>query len=202
MPTINEIRGIVTDLLGKTFTPKSTDWDNVRSILKDHATWGTRLDDITGIRFKIGKMNNAPQMWLRTKGKTRWFIASWQRCGTNFKQPEKRSISSAMRYAVLSQTQAFSNMSRVGGNWRCNLCNVIQQKLEVDHYPLKFDVIMREFLENENDIPSQFNYSLKTGVPRFRPTDKNFKTRWQRAHKQRATYRLLCRRCNASTNQL
>lgn len=197
MPTITELRDFVKERLGKTFTPKSKDWENVLKMLETHPTWGSRLQEIQGIRFRRGRINNAPQMWLKC---ARWFIASWQRCGSNYQQPKKRLLGGAMRNAIRAQTRAFSTRARLAGSWRCEVCETIQPKLEVDHFPLKFDVIMKEFLESEPEIPTKFDYSRKTGIPRFQRGNSNFKTRWQRVHKHRATYRLLCRRCNAADN--
>lgn len=131
------------------------------------------------------------QLHVLFDGTKKYRVVSWVQCCK--KVSKKDPLTSAMRYAIRRQINQYKKLNP---NKVCVLCSSLV-KIEVDHYPTPFCEIRNTFLLN-NAILEQFNYHPKRGNYMFRKQDKIYQRKWCLYHKQNATYRYLCSKCNKS----
>ena len=105
--------------------------------------------------------------------------AAAARCDASGVQPQLRAFRAAQPAAAC-----------------CAECQTTTQ-LEVDHLHPPLRDLRRAFLAADaGAAPTEFQTSAKTGVTRLLRRDASFKRRWARFHAARASYQLLCARCN------
>lgn len=82
----------------------------------------------------------------------------------------------------------------------CSLCNkyittsLEDKDINVDHYPIPFSKILDDFLElNEIKIESVSSKEIDNIM---KLEDDNLSDRWKKYHDSKASYRILCEKCN------
>ena len=196
----------------KTFTNIHPEFIILYNLLKRHPNYSNWKNNIPAA-FKItkGKGNKAIQLMVKFSS-NKFRIVSWVACA-NMKLKRKytygdanseyNQLISAMRYAIRRQ---ISNYRKRNINAGCVLCND-NNKIEVDHYPTKFCVISKDFIQlqkNKNKpAPTEFKYHPTKGMSMFKDGtisndhyDKKWKQAWQRYHNKHSAYRYLCSFCN------
>ena len=116
---------------------------------------------------------------------------SWNKCISGKLPPDGVVLTKAMREAIEQQLYHFKKSQPQ----QCVLCESTLN-ITVDHYPTKFRDIRDSFLEGKTP-PSVF---AKRDDSRecFRSEDLLFKEEWMKYHSDRATYRILCYKCNVA----
>jgi len=117
------------------------------------------------------------------------------RCCIN-KKPKNHNLNSAMRTAIDDQIIQFKNNI---DNKECEFCSSYKN-IEVDHIYL-FKNLSFDFLKNRKDIPKLFDDG-EYHQAIFKKDDEIFEIEWKEYHKQNATLRLLCQKCNNSRNKM
>ena len=74
----------------------------------------------------------------------------------------------------------------------CEFCQSTDNP-HVDHI-IHFEKLMKDFIK-ENKAPETFLHECNKKI-RFRQEDEAFKTKWQQYHRENATLRILCAKCN------
>lgn len=204
----------------QTITSKHADFDMMNNILKKHPNYNewkyqqceafkiTRSPKNKALQVHIkmakGKVDNIKINTIQTlqkKEKSEWRIVSWVACATEKvgqKSSLKNQTTQAMRFAVRKQIKNWRNANSY--NPKCALCEKTKQ-LEVDHYPITFAEMRKEFVSKITDIEkvkirwdnNKISYRFEKGEP--------LNSKWQRYHLSRATYRWLCSDCNKRMNK-
>jgi hypothetical protein len=196
---VDAVREHLQAYLNRTLLSKHSGFQELRSVMIHHPVWGRRINDIVGMRVRKSRLNGSLQLQLKTN--RIWFTVSWHKCVPRTRavrcdaQPlEQKRLTSAMRYAVRRQAMGWK---RIQGRAICCARCKSSSHLHVDHLSPPFIAIQTSFLAGRDDVPVSFDMCSKTCVSKFRKEDATFKRHWQRYHKARATYQLLCRTCNA-----
>jgi len=168
------------------------DFKLMTNILKchpDYDKWTYKIPEIFTITRSSQKKNL--QVYVKFVGFDNKRLVSWVSCA-NRKIKKKDPLTQAMRTAITPQIQAFRTKHPVQ---ECEICKVCR-KIEVDHYPKTFANIKKTFLECDTNakLPSKFIW-IKSAYY-FHPNDTTFAQKWETYHKDRATYRYLCDKCN------
>jgi len=116
------------------------------------------------------------------------------RLSTSKLTTQQKQLAGAMRSAVYDQTAALKNRAM----YVCELCGLQDAdpaKFHVDHIKL-FSQLKAEFMDmwSASRIPTKFNY--ESGPIYFKEVDAGFRAAWQQYHRDYATLRILCVRCN------
>jgi 5-methylcytosine-specific restriction endonuclease McrA len=182
-----ELRGWLSNNLGKSCTSVSDNWPAWLQVLGLHPRWGSRVHDITKARVVKSRVNAAMNLQIATSA--RWFTISWLAC---VRQPKAttNNLSVAMRSAIYYQIRQFRNLQKIK---QCALCHAVTS-LQVDHViPLK--VLILQYQEQTNIVtPTTFPYVRKTHAVTL-PAGK-YRQMWQQFHKKYAVLQLLCKPCN------
>ncbi len=106
----------------------------------------------------------------------------------------KDNLTIAMRNSIVPQIYQFKNISSL----ICELCESIKD-IHIDHYEPQFVDLKTDFIDNywKGQIPINFE-SNESNSKIFTINDINFEKEWFDYHKQNATLRVLCRKCNLS----
>lgn len=165
-------------------------FDTLCLLIKNHPNYnGWKFN--TPYKFKI-IMKKYIQLHVLFEGAKKYRIVSWTQCCKG-KVTKKDPLTSAMRQAIKRQITIYKNSNI---DKKCVLCGSTDN-IEVDHYPIKFVDIKNDFLiNNTHTSPQEFDWHPKRGYSMFKPCDKVFKTKWQKYHHSKATYRYLCSKCN------
>ncbi len=179
----------------KTYSPGNgtSEYDFLYHLIQLHPSylkWQYKIP----VSFKIIKKTYLQLMVAFQPNKYR--IVSWVQC-TNAPKRKIDPLSSAMRQAVKRQISIYKtkNINRV-----CTICQ--SKNIEVDHYPIKFATIKKDFISNiacgvsATAVPTQFKSHPKRGYFMFIKTDLLWKRAWQKYHLKIANYRYLCSACN------
>jgi Protein of unknown function (DUF3223) len=111
----------------------------------------------------------------------------------NMEQLTKRRRESAYREAVADQIMKFRQSKQPHSC--CEICGS-KQNLHVDHI-VRFENLVAAFEQGKTDIPDEFENADRTVCnKRFLKRDRSYREAWQQYHKERASLRLLCQRCN------
>lgn len=196
---VDLVRERLQAYLNRTLLSSHSGFQELRNVMIHHPVWGQRLNDIIGMRVRKSRLNGSLQLQLKTS--RIWFTVSWHKCVPRTRavrcdaQPlEQKRLTSAMRNAVRRQAMGWK---RIQGRAICCARCKSSSHLHVDHLCPPFIEIQTSFLAGRDDVPVNFDMCSKTCVSKFRKEDATFKRHWQRYHKARATYQLLCRTCNA-----
>lgn len=157
--------------------------------------------------FKISRnCQKSLVLYVKFVGKT-YRIVSWVACARkkipNYKQSDAYKLNQAMRYSVRIQMNKFRKTQKHLKCVKCKSCD----RIEVDHFPIKFAKIRDNFIEMKSKknqpCPTDFKYLPKKGRYLFlkgskqnKYYDSKWKLSWQRFHSSKATFRLLCSKCN------
>lgn len=131
---------------------------------------------------------------------------SWNKCidvvyakTTKNKSNDLSDLKEALRAAIHNTSRmdfiVSSNIKRIGGCLigDCSKCKRKNIIIEIDHDKTPFSTIAHEFLASENETPATFKISTIHEL-----ADVETKKRWIAFHDKRATFAILCKRCNAS----
>lgn len=113
----------------------------------------------------------------------------------NDKRSDNHSLDNALRNAINNQIQ--EERRKKTKPFICNICNDNLSQFQIDHiYP--FLKIKQEFLQSKPklEIPYVFDEGIDLSCV-FRKEDINFQDEWEKFHKLKATYQILCGPCNS-----
>lgn len=99
-------------------------------------------------------------------------------------------LTAALRTSIRPQIREFKTRSE----GICAICKRNYLFLEADHV-LRFAKLMREFVAQRSDVPTEFSYDLSGW--RFRDEHLQFETDWLAYHLANARLRLLCPPCHS-----
>ena len=168
--------------------------------LARHPRWDPAR--VAALRVRRARLNGAVQLQARQTGpgRRRWVTVSWRACADNPPAVAVRAaptLAAALRAAVWRQSAAWRRGARPPG---CAICGTTAAPFEVDHADPPFRAIAAAFVAAETAAgrppadPPDCRYSRRSCAPVL--TDQALKRRWQRFHRDRARYQLLCRECN------
>ncbi len=180
------VKNWLSNHINKTYNNvDDVEYDYLHTLLQNHPSYQTW--QFNNLAFKIIKKQ---YVQLMVSFNSRYRIVSWVKC-TNKKVYQIDPLTSAMRHAIRRQITIYKNkhLEKI-----CHLCQS-QQKIEVDHYPIKFKTLKKDFINNHT-CPDTFRYHPNRGNSMFNKTDDLFKKAWQKYHLQNANYRYLCSSCN------
>ena len=170
------------------------DFEIMNTLLQNHPDYKNWVN--TEIEyFKITRSKKkALQVYMKMKGISRPRLVSWVTCVTG-KKRKVNNLSAAMRSTIATQINHFAITHPIK---KCALCESYSN-IEVDHYPMKFRDIKKEFLEeNTAEIPSI--YFLRDKYIFSNPESSSFCEDWYQFHSEHATYRYLCATCNQKSH--
>lgn len=99
-----------------------------------------------------------------------------------------------MRSAIACQTMLFKSLNTRGGVATCRNCEQLCEGrlIHVDHHRVPFKHILEEFCKlHAVDLAL---IEVRDGVL----VDAELMSKWQNHHAEKATYQILCMRCNTS----
>ena len=162
------------------------EFDLLVLLLQNHPSYNDwKLN--TPLAFKV-VMKKSLQLMVSFKV-NRYRIVSWVRCCKKIKSIDP--LTSAMRHAIKRQISIYKNKNPLR---TCSICHT-SDKIEVDHYPLKFLTLKDNFIILHPNKPTSFRYHGKRGYNMFHKKEA-WKTLWQKYHLKLASYRYLCSTCN------
>ena len=167
-------------------------------ILMEQDKWLDKLDNVYAFkitRSKTRSKTKALLLQVKVYNCNKWLTISW-RNGTITKRKEPCPLQSAFRQAIRTQIQKWR---RCNLDKKCVLCDKTTS-LQVDHKEPSFIELTKKFNIipiNTRNMPLLFDYHYKYGK-KFSKEDSLFKIRWQKYHKQNASFQWLCKKCNLS----
>ena len=115
---------------------------------------------------------------------------SWNSCVINAVNPYEKRINWAMRHAIEDQIKEYKNTNK---NKPCEFCGTYYD-ITVDHI-IKFKKLKDDFIVMNPEYPKELgknNFAQEV----FKKEDIEFVKLWQEYHKENATLRILCKKCN------
>ena len=149
--------------------------------------------------FRITRMSKTKylQMFVKFQNGKRERIVSWRDCITGTKNSKVDPLTSAMRSAIRGQIREWRNLNSF--NPKCVVCEISSKNLEVDHYPIPFRTLKKNFLRqqqtNEMDVKKETTWNCKTGAFQFRHHSV-VEQQWKIYHHMHGKFRWLCGDCN------
>lgn len=144
-------------------------------------------DGIKAIKISVNRLNHRGYHMDAQRLDGIWIDVNWRECSGMC--VNRRKIVEAMRTSISDQILTWRQAQQCA----CQVCKC-NIGLEVDHYPLTFDTIMKNYLKvNMEPLPTEFPddqyYRCNLGGGKF-------KTDWLEYHQKFATFRLLCQNCH------
>lgn len=123
------------------------------------------------------------------------FPVSWVKCIRQPKATDKYApLKQAMRNAVAKDTIQFKQQANLQC-CACNAKNLSRTDFHTDHKTMPFKHIADAFIALYVE-PTEFDRCERTGTKIFKPEDAEYERLWYEFHKERATYQILCNKCN------
>jgi hypothetical protein len=94
-----------------------------------------------------------------------------------------------MRYAIHQQIFDFKNKTTLV----CEICDSTDT-IEIDHHTIPFRTLFKNFTDGKV-LPTIFNNTYYNSAC-FRDEDHLFRCEWESYHKNNASLRPLCKKCN------
>tara|TARA_B100000700_G_scaffold143753_1_gene159721 strand:+ start:461 stop:1153 length:693 start_codon:yes stop_codon:yes gene_type:complete len=177
------------------------------SLLKFHPTKPIDIDNLQYLIMKIDKRYKTRTIFYKNKNSNKVEDISWKKCIRNLFG--KYNNENEHRYNII---KAFRNETHKGSKkkfylnntyikngiyiGKCEHCGKTSNKMSTDHYNLSFQEILDMFLKDNNiQLCNITIYKNKKG--KFKIKDRKLANEWLLYHDRYATYRLLCRSCNA-----
>lgn len=187
----NNIREFLKIYLNKIINENHEKFNDFCNIMRKQEKWDSKIKNIISFRVVRSRLNKALNLQLKVKNFNKWVTVSWKK-GTTKKRKEKDPLQSAFRQSIKTQIFNWKKMNKLGA--LCNNCRA-SRLLQADHKFPTFINLTKTFLDNEKNIPTEFDYHYKCGR-KFQKKDNYFKLKWQKFHKKYATLQWLCRSCN------
>lgn len=167
-------------------------YNKLCELFKNHPEYPYKIRDMVDLCIKKNKLNfKAFELnIIREDGSIE--DISYRSCIV--KRPLDYNLKQAMRYSISPQILEFKNKS----NLICSFCNSTEN-LEIDHIKL-FKELYDDFIKQNTNIPTIFDDNTYNGAM-FKKEDVEFEEKWRNYHKDNATLRVLCKKCNCSRNK-
>ena len=191
----NEI-GICYDIKNKSHSQ----YKILIELLERHPDYDEKSKNMCNLKIVRDTLNKSAYKILIVKKEGEIDI-SWHCAITSKHKPFKHELMSAMRSSIDYQICAFKKKTLQ----RCALCgdDNVMHVHHNDEVNSAFDELAGNFInimKNENiEIPNEFGDTNDNTHRRcFLQLDNYFETRWIEYHKQCASLRMLCKKCNIS----
>jgi len=189
-------RGILLENEFEKLTPMDDDFQFLDELLDRHPT---RKEDIGEVEFfRVIRNPLGHHLALNVCDEKGEREMSWVDCVKGKTKKKKDKLTTAMRSAVLDQTQGFKNRECNCQSWQCMNCGKIitnRRLAHVDHI-IDFIKLKEIFLEDRNDIPTKFFEKGSHYPTEFDVMSSTFENEWKLFHKQNAHLQMLCSSCN------
>jgi 5-methylcytosine-specific restriction endonuclease McrA len=166
-------------------------------ILKRHPDFNNKTKKMCDLKIVRDTLNKKAFKIMIINNDSTEIDISWHVAIDGKHKSDKAELVSALRSSIESQILNFKNKSEQ----KCVICSNTDN-LHVDHI-IHFDELVYNFItimKSENyEIPNKFG-ELDDSTHRrcFLDSDFNFKSRWLAYHREHATFRILCMKCNLS----
>lgn len=174
------------------------DYNDVIGLFKYHSAFDKKTKDMKDIIIKQDYYKNKAYFILKNDNTTEdiSYIHAKDCVGKETSEQKamtiKKNLNSAFRFSVQPQIKDFRKKTNQNC---CQFCESVSN-LEVDHI-LEFKTIVEMFKsKNKLKLPTSFNDNKKTNQAIFKEEDKNLSDDFYNFHLEKATLRLLCKKCN------
>ena len=196
----NKIRELLKNNLNKIIEKDNDKFIIFCNLMKEQKNWESKIDNILSFRIIRSRLNKALNLQLKVINLNKWLTVSWRK-SSNKKRKEINPLQSAFRQSVYRQISDWKKRNKLRAFCiNCKDPTIKYKSLQVDHKFPTFKELTVNFLDNEKNIPEEFDYHYKCGR-KFKKVDNLFKLRWQRFHKKYATLQWLCKSCNLKKNR-
>ena len=168
-------------------------YNELMDLFKNHPEYPKKIENVIDIAIERNKQNPSFYEYKIIKSNGDTDNISY-RCCIN-KPCKDNNLKNAMRYAVENQILEFRNNCNI---LECEFCKS-RQNIHIDHIK-PFKELYDDFLKDRNDIPSIFDDNYYNSA-KFQEIDEDFENEWSEYHKNNATLRCLCRKCNTGRNK-
>lgn len=167
-----------------------------------HPAYPERFIDMVNAGIKNNDVfTKYKEVYLIKKNNEIDIISVMNKCVTG---KNSDNLTKAMRYSIVDQIVGYRNMQDKRVCVKCGSTDDIQ----VDHHKLLFIELKNNFINQYVNnvssesltLPIEFDSNDFNGKV-FKSSDKNFEDKWNEYHKNNATLRLLCQKCNLSRNK-
>ena len=115
------------------------------------------------------------------------------------KENKRYDLFQALRKSIKEQIFEYRDKQKKENNYVCKICSELEN-LEVDHLQPKFRDLVWNFLtednENRNIKNQELINDLDYGGVKFKYLNNPLVEKWINYHKENATFRILCKKCN------
>ena len=193
------VKKIIYEDIGICYDIKNTypeEYSILIKILERHPCYEIKSSNMCNLKIQENQYKNGYETWIIKDGGE--IDISWKVAITGKHKPKKGELMSAMRVSVEDQTYNFRRNCDI---YCCELCGSVKA-LQVDHNDEKnsaFDELAYNFVKENNDIKIPDNFGeLNDGTNRrcFLEKDYVFRDNWVEYHRQHASLRMLCHKCN------
>jgi hypothetical protein len=187
-------RKVVDDIgVCHSLTKEHPHWDLFMYLFSRHSEYPEKCNGLVDVKIQYNPtFKNQLEVIIIKENGEEDDISVFDNC---IRGKPKDNLSIAMRNAILSQTLEFRRNSEL-------VCNIEKckstKKLVVDHYEPQFIELLSTFKKDvwKGPLPCSFNEN-RSHSKVFKETDSAFEEEWYNYHKQHATLRILCEKCNS-----
>lgn len=168
-------------------TTNTSAYNKFCELFKNHPEYPEKLNNMVDICIKKNKMNSQylELNIIREDGSIE--DISYRSCIS--KRPSDYNLKRAMRYSIEPQILEFKNNNPL----ICSFCNSTDD-IQIDHIK-HFQSLYDEFLKHNTNIPTLFDDNIYN-TAMFKKEDFDFEEKWRKFHKDNASLRPLCKKCN------
>ena len=162
---------------------------NFLELFKCHPEYPKKIENIIDLIIVRNKLNyNYLELNIkRINGDIE--DISYIACCRN-QRDKQQYLKQAMRFAISEQIQKYRDNNEL----ICEICKS-SDKIEIDHFNIKFRDLFSNFIQDRKDIPTTFDDNFYN-APMFQEKDISFKQEWHDYHLKNALLRCLCKKCN------
>jgi hypothetical protein len=178
----------------------------IKDIIKYHPTKNINVNNLEWIKMLKRKPYNKLALYYKYNDSNIIDDISWRMCIRNIfgkwkKENDKlNNIKTTFRNEMHSGSRRdylINNTKLINNSYTgiCVNCNKETNKINIDHYPKPFKIILDDFIKSNNIILD--NLDVKENNNSLLFNNRNLAEKWKTYHDNNASYRILCQSCNS-----
>jgi hypothetical protein len=193
-------RDLLDSLAGHRIEKGTKEFDYFTSLLGLHKRFTAKCRKLCEIQFfqaNLGVYNKYRDLLVYSELFPKGETFSWKKCIEGFDKECEMNLKTAYRFAIQPQIVSFKSSNNLPNV--CTECQTEKKDYVVDHFPIRFEDILRGFLNQTTFTqPDSFDKEPFQNKSKFKTNEIELEQSWFEYHKKMASLRFICAECNVS----
>ena len=164
-------------------------------LIKNHPSYDEKIEDFQDFSVTINDKNKKALELNIIKSDGTFDVISWLCCCSGKPRSYKDLFNKCLRNIIKQQIFEYKNKHNTN---ICELCKKHNNNIHIDHYKITFKELVHNFMiKYKLNIPTAFEKDENNNVVLL-GDDILIGEYFEKYHKENATFRILCAKCNLS----